>query len=276
MNIEIKLRNEGIVLKNNEVGTQKIKCPSCQPSNHNPKDNPLALTIEATGNVVWFCHHCEYTGGFNPNGNITTSQINRTEKIYVPPVVPKELLKPSKMYTFFASRHISKETVDSFGIYMENDYWIGLPYFNLNKDIVNIKYRSADKKFKQSPNGKKSLYNYERVHDEETIIFVEGEMDCLALFEAGYTNVTTLPDGAPANANLREDDKRFLPLKNCNLKATKVILFVDNDSAGNSLHKELLHRFGKDICWYVERPQDCKDANDVLIKHNNKCSSLPY
>jgi len=268
MNIDNELRKQGIAPKNTEVGTQKIKCPSCQPHNHNPKDNPLALTIESTGQCVWFCHHCEFTGGLNANtGWKGESKVNRPEKIYVPPVVPKEPSKPSKMYSFFATRHISKETVDAFGIYMENDYWIGMPYYNLNKDVVNIKYRSADKKFKQSPNGKKSLYNYERVHSEETIIIVEGEMDCLALYEAGYTNVTSLPDGAPQNANLKVDDKRFLPLKNCNLKATKVVLFVDNDSAGNSLHKELLHRFGKDICWFVERPDDCKDANDVLIKH---------
>lgn len=44
-------------------------------------------------------------------------------------------------------------------------------------------------------------------------------------------------------------------------------MFTDMDQAGKSLHKELLHRFGKDICWYVLPPDDCKDANDVLMKH---------
>jgi len=38
------------------------------------------------------------------------------------------------------------------------------------------------------------------------------------------------------------------------------------DQAGKALHKELLHRFGKDICWYVIPPEGCKDANDVLTK----------
>ena len=155
------------------------------------------------------------------------------------------------------------------GIYAEgkNDYWYAFPYYNLNSGIVNVKYRSEDKKFKQSPNAKKCLYNYNNIHGEDTIIFVEGEIDVLSLYEIGYTNVTTLPDGAPKNANLKDDDKRFHALKNSNLKAKKVILFVDNDSAGKSLHKELLHRFGKDVCWYVERPSDCKDANDILVKH---------
>ena len=131
MNIDYigELRKQGINPKNTEIGTQKIKCPSCQPHNHNPKDNPLALTIEATGQCVCSCHHCEFTGGINASsGWKGESKINRPEKIYVPPVVPKEPSKPSKMYSFFASRHISKETVDAFDIYMENDYWIGLPY----------------------------------------------------------------------------------------------------------------------------------------------------
>ena len=270
MNIENELRKKGIIPRNTDVGTQKIKCPRCQPHNHKPTDNPLALTIESTGNCVWFCHHCEYTGGFNVStGWKAKTKINRPEKIYVPPVVPKEPCKSSKLYSYFAKRCISKETVDEMGIYAEgkNDYWYAFPYYNLNSDIVNVKYRSEDKKFKQSPNAKKCLYNYNNIHGEDTIIFVEGEIDVLSLYEIGYTNVTTLPDGAPKNANLKDDDKRFHALKNSNLKAKKVILFVDNDSAGKSLHKELLHRFGKDVCWYVERPSDCKDANDILVKH---------
>ena len=115
------------------------------------------------------------------------------------------------------------------GIYAEgkNDYWYAFPYYNLNSGIVNVKYRSEDKKFKQSPNAKKCLYNYNNIHGEDTIIFVEGEIDVLSLYEIGYTNVTTLPDGAPKNANLKDDDKRFHALKNSNLKAKKVILFVD-------------------------------------------------
>ena len=284
MNIELELRKQGIQPKNTDVGTQKIKCPSCQPHNHNPNDNPLALTIESYGKCVWFCHHCEFTGGLNAStGWKGETKINRPEKIYEAPIVPLEPMKPSNMYTFFAKRSISKETVDAFNIYANNNgYWFAFPYYNLNNTVVNIKFRSEDKKFKQSPNAKKSLYNYNNVHNEETIIFVEGEMDCLSLYEIGYTNVTTLPDGAPKNANLKEDDKRFTALKNCNLKAKKVILFVDNDDAGKSLHKELLHRFGKDVCWYVQRPDDCKDANDVLVKHGEEklrqiiVNAIPY
>lgn len=270
MKLEQKLQQEGIKVKHLRLGTQKIKCPSCQPHNHNPKDNPLAFTLKSESEAVWFCHHCEYTGGFNENIDIKqnfTSRVNKPEKLYIPPVVPTEPSKPSSMYSFFANRNISKETVDAFNIFMEKDYWIALPYYSLDGQIVNVKYRSTDKKFKQSPNAKKCLFNYSNVHEEDEIIFVEGELDVLALYECGFKNATTLPDGAPKSAKLNNDDKRFSALKNTNLKAKKVILFTDNDSAGQSLHQELLHRFGKDLCWYVDIPKDCKDANEVLIKY---------
>jgi twinkle protein len=78
---------------------------------------------------------------------------------------------------------------------------------------------------------------------------------------------TTLPNGAPKEAKFDKNDARFKALENCNLVANKIILFTDNDSSGRALHKELLHRFGKDICWFVTIPDNCKDANDVLIKH---------
>ena len=91
-------------------------------------------------------------------------------------------------------------------------------------------------------------------------------MDVLALYEIGYNNAVSLPDGAPKEAKFNPNDSRFKALINSPLEANKIILFTDNDQAGKSLHDELLHRFGKDICWYVEMPNDCKDANDILIK----------
>ena len=88
------------------------------------------------------------------------------------------------------------------------------------------------------------------------------------MIEVGFTNVVSLPDGAPSEAKYNEHDARFKCLEECPLDdVTKVILFTDNDTAGKALHAELLHRFGKDLCWYVDYPNDCKDANEILQKH---------
>jgi twinkle protein len=257
------LNENQIKLKSYE-GNTKTKCPKCQPP-HNKNDTPLSVTCD-NGNAVWNCHHCGWSGSTNTTTNFVTAR----EKIYVAPKIPKETSTPSTMYSWFSTRGISKETVLKKGIYIDDKFWIAFPYKDAEGAVVNIKYRTQNKKFKQSPNAKRSLYNYDLAKDSKTIIFVEGEMDALTMIEAGFDNCVTLPDGAPKECKLNPKDKRFMALENCPLKAKKVILFTDNDSAGKSLHKELLHRFGKELCWYVDYPTDCKDANEVLLKHGVK------
>jgi len=252
-----------IKLKSYEEGTSKNKCPQCQPP-HNSSDRPLSVSIE-NGNAVWNCHHCNWTG---TTASGTRNFETRARKEYVKPVIPEAASKPSSLYTWFAERGISKETVLKKDIYIEDKYWIAFPYKDQNGEICNIKYRTQSKKFKQSANAKRTLYNYDLAKDAETIIFVEGEMDVLALIECGFDNVVTLPDGAPQQAKLDPKDKRFTALENCPLdNAKKIILFTDSDEAGKALHKELLHRFGKELCWFIDYPSDCKDANEILLKH---------
>lgn len=43
----------------------------------------------------------------------------------------------------------------------------------------------------------KVLFGLNDIVGQPEIIIVEGEMDKLALEEAGYTNVVSVPDGAP-------------------------------------------------------------------------------
>ena len=256
------LYDNAIALNNHSDGTHKTKCPQCQPP-HNPQDRPLSVTIEGSS-VVWFCHHCDWKGG----GGDQPFQTFRRKKEYKKPQIPEVMTKSESMYSYFAKRGIHKETVDQFEIYLDGQ-WLAFPYHDVNKNIVNIKYRTKDKRFKQSADCEKSLYNYLNVKDSKEVIFCEGEIDVMSLAEAGFTNATSLADGAGKSANYKKDDKRFIVLQNdkYKLQATKIILFTDNDEAGKSLHQELLHRFGKDICWYVDMPSDCKDANDVLVKH---------
>lgn len=274
MMIENKLNEKGIRVKHTQVGNQKTKCPECQPP-HDSRDRPLSVNIKDDGSAVWLCHHCDFKGG--------TGETNYTpvKKTYVRPETPNDPTKPQTMYTYFAERCIHKETVDAFDLYVENG-WVAFPYLNKDNEVVNIKYRTRDKKFKQTPNAERSLFNYQNVHDREEVIFVEGEMDVLSLYEIGFTNATSLSDGAPKEAKFKDNDARFKALENCDLQATKIIIFTDNDQAGKALHDELLHRFGKDICWYVQIPSDCKDANDVLMKHGTEKlrevieSAVPY
>jgi twinkle protein len=265
MNIESKLAENGIKIKTTKYGNQKTKCPQCQPP-HDSHDTPLSVSINDEG-AVWLCHHCEWKGGTGTNSYTQNNYVKKP--LYVRPSTPNEPNKTESMYSFFAKRGIHKETVDALDLYVEGS-WLAFPYLNENNEVVNIKYRTRDKKFKQSPNAERTLFNYQNAKDTDSIIFVEGEMDVLSLYEVGFTNAVSLPDGAPKEAKFKKDDARFKALENCPLKATNIIIFTDNDQAGKSLHDELLHRFGKDVCWYVQIPNDCKDANDVLLKHGTE------
>ena len=265
MHLQDKLLENGIRLKSFTEGTHKVKCPKCQPP-HNSADRPLSVTVDID-NVVWFCHHCEDTGSVHDERSNVKS-ITPTKKKIVEPVKIDNTSDTKFLDDYFINRSISRETYKHFCIHSKDKKWIAMPYNPHNNRCDNIKYRTVDKKFKQTPNAKKSLYNYGSVRDASTVVFVEGEIDVLSLWEVGIKNATTLPDGAPAKVNFREGDKRFSCLQTHPLeKAKKIILFVDNDGAGENLNKELLHRYGKDKCWYVEVPKDCKDANDILVKH---------
>lgn len=268
MKVYDELANLGIKVKHYDQGNQKVKCPKCQPP-HNPKDNPLSITF-TEGGFVYKCHHCELEGGWYDQGQ----PFKPMKKDFVKPVPPKEDDDKTKLYEFFKGRGISSSTVDNMKVFFQGG-WIGYQYFDADGSLANIKYRSLDKQFRQSPNAKRIIYNYDNVYQSDTVIFVEGEMDVIALAEAGFDNATSLPDGAGKEAKFDPNDSRFKALENSPLKANNIILFTDNDSAGRALHKELLHRYGKDKCWYVKVPDGCKDANEVLMKHGvNKLNEI--
>tara|TARA_Y100000996_G_scaffold408475_2_gene387596 strand:+ start:1 stop:1566 length:1566 start_codon:yes stop_codon:yes gene_type:complete len=207
-------------------------------------------------------------------------------KEYKRPAPPKNADAESQpMIEWFKRRGISQATVEAFNI-TRTSSWFGdgeeacyaFPYYK-DCQLVNIKYRTKDKKFRQENGAERTLFNIDAVkaHWETTgrkeVIIVEGEMDVLSMYEAGFTYACTLPDGAPKTAKFDADDKRFQALQNCEWlhEAEKVIVAVDDDEAGAALKLELVHRFGKDRCWTVQYPDQhdikCKDANEALVGH---------
>jgi ribosomal protein L37AE/L43A len=45
-------------------GTRKHRCPECSAQRKKKTDTPLSITRRGT-EVVWYCHHCAYTGGYD-------------------------------------------------------------------------------------------------------------------------------------------------------------------------------------------------------------------
>lgn len=183
----------------------------------------------------------------------------------------RPLFKPSNdIYTWFASRQISRETVDRARVMMTRDGRIAFPFYKEDA-IVNVKYRAVNKQFSQEKGAEKVLYGLEtieRAMEEgrpvEVCYIVEGEMDRLSLMELGVEHVLSVPDGAPAKVKGSapppvEEDKKFDYLWNCRKyleQVEKFVLATDADDPGLALAEELSRRLGKERCWRVRWPKE--------------------
>jgi len=196
-------------------------------------------------------------------------ELDLKKKVYDRPV--ERLTKLSETtIKYFEKRGISNNTLLRFNV-TESLEWmpkaqkevtaICFNYYR-NEELINIKYRAKDKDFKLAKNAELIFYNIDAIKDTTTAIIVEGEIDALTLYECGHYNVVSVPNGAGNNLQYLDNCYQYFENK------TKVIIATDNDEPGNNLCEELARRIGKEKCYKVLYPDDCKDINDVLVKHN--------
>mgnify|MGYP003636295203 FL=1 len=274
-----KAQEQGIQLNGYHEGDHRTRCPNCSP--YRKKKNDLCLSVTVSyDSILWMCHHCDWSGGVKEGADYKPMQRNempmRAEPIAPIPIVSNanhDLSQGSLLW--LQNRKISQATAEAFKLFTK-DQKLCFPYY-LDGDIVNIKSRTKDKKFLQEKNATKCLYNIDMLQKDwknkttKSVIFVEGEMDVLALYEAGFKNVVSLPDGAPQTAKFKSDDKRFMAFEHSKwiFEADEVIVATDADENGKALRLEIIHRFGKDICKVVNFPNmdgiQCKDANECLM-----------
>jgi twinkle protein len=284
-----KLASREILLKRAEPGrSYKLLCPRCSHSRRNRRDPCLSVTVHHDGeNAMWNCHHCNWSG--------STKWDDREEpprKRRPPPVRPKgdAIERPTvEVMRWFLDRSIPAEVVSRNRIGFVRQHFIAklgrdvpciaFPYYRQG-ELVNVKYRALEEKaFAQVKDAEAILFGLDDIAGigDGNVIIVEGECDKLALEVAGFHNVVSVPDGAPATLRdePRNDDSKFAWLANCAKELEAVtggfILAVDNDANGEVLEEELARRLGKERCWRVHWPDSddviCKDANEALTVH---------
>ncbi len=296
-----KLVDLGIKLTRTS-GSVKTKCPQCSDGRKNKHDNPLSVDI-TTGEYC--CHNCGW------KGNVRSFERKRETKKYEKPA--QDLLKSielkEKVLDWFKGRGISKSTLDKFMIFSKEEFMpqttkmescICFPYMR-DGEIVNVKYRDARKNFKLSKGAELIFYNINAVGDKKSVIIVEGEIDCLSVYEAGFGQtyekipVKVDEDGAILKEQLNPLEERIclsVPngaskgnqrldyLDNCAdwfMGLHEIIIATDNDEAGNMLKDELIRRLGVERCKVISYPIEevvpldsglkrrCKDFNEVLM-----------
>lgn len=205
-------------------------------------------------------------------GNI---DFEETEKKYTTPKHRLEKID-TRFIEHFESRGISNDTLLRFNVTQSKERMpkaeteIDVVCFNYMRggELVNIKFRGANKDFKLNPNSELILYNLDAIIGDKTAVICEGEIDCLSLHEAGIYNAVSVPNGASVKG-----DNKLEYIYNCMdylYDKEKIIIFTDNDVAGQKLKKELTEILGPYRCYFIDYPKDCKDANHILTTHGKE------
>ena len=248
-----------------EGATQGI-CPLCSHT-RKPKNQKAQCASYDWERGLGTCHNCNTTFQLH-----TYQRKGASEKVYVRPTKPTNFNEVgTKVEEWFAKRGISKQTLIDLYVGEGQEFMpqtgrqentIQFRYY-MGDQLINIKYRDGRKNFKLYKGAEKVFYNINSIVGYDTCVITEGEIDVLALHEAGISNVISVPNGATLNNNNLDyldncidyfDDKQ------------KIILAVDADDPGQMLKQELVRRLGAEVCYLVDFNGE-KDANDYLIKY---------
>ena len=250
---------------NLDVGKTQGTCPLCS-SDRQPKNQKLKCASYDWERGLGTCHHCDSSFQLH-----SYQRKGASEKVYVRPEEAKINPPTSKIVEWFKTRGISQKTLTDCNVgegpeYMpqtgKSENTIQFNYI-IGDELINVKYRDGRKNFKLYKGAEKVFYNINSIVGYDHCVITEGEMDVLALHEAGIKNVISVPNGATLNSNNLDY------LDNCIdyfEDKEKVILAVDNDEPGLALQQELIRRLGAEVC-FLSTFEDCKDANDYLIKY---------
>ena len=252
-----------------EEGKSQGVCPLCY-HDRKPKNQKDKCASYDWERGLGTCHNCNKTFQLH-----TFNRKGKAEKVYVKPTQPEEQSTVNdKVAEWFASRGISRSTLYELGVTDGDEYMpqtgkvehaIQFNYF-VGDQLVNVKYRDGRKNFKLYKGAEKVFYNINSIVGYEYCVIVEGEMDVLALHEAGITNAVSVPNGATLNTNNLEYLDNTIDYF---LDQEKIIIAVDSDEAGQALQQELIRRLGTEVC-YIATFDDCKDANEYLIKYGKE------
>lgn len=298
-----KLSDLGIKLRRRS-GMEKTKCPQCSEGRRNKSD--LSLSVNITEGM-YNCHNCGW------KGNVKSFERKQSAKKFQKPEqsMLKHIQLSENIISYFSKRGISKDTLDKFMVFgkeewmpqsEKNERCICFPYLR-DGEIVNIKYRSGAKHFKLCKDAELILYNIPSLTNRHCAIITEGEIDCMAVYEAGYGKdyepqfekksedtkddevtevehqygrwaVLSVPNGASKGS------QKLDYLDNCSDWLSNVdefIIATDGDEAGRMLRDEMVRRLGVEKCRTISYPMEevvptennlkrrCKDLNEVLM-----------
>lgn len=161
---------------------------------------------------------------------------------------------------YLGYRGISKNTIEYAGI-KEDEYGnIAFEYRDLDNELLAVKYKPSRKVkngepkmwFQKDASTVPILWNVKKLDFTKPLVISEGEIDALSIIESGYNNVCSIPNGA---GSISWIEFNFDFLENFN----SIILWFDNDKAGEEGLKKTASRLGEYRCKIVKPKIDDED-----------------
>lgn len=249
--------------------TRNVKCfcPKCHEQRSDKRDRSLSVNLDKG---VWHCHYCDWSGGLKRD---TPYKAYAKPQYTRPKPRPLTGLSRNLVNWFANERHISEATLKEARIGEGKEFMpqagkeMNTVQFNyyLDGELINIKHRTGNKLFKLEQGAELIPYNIDAIAETPECIITEGEIDCLSFIEVGRKDVISVPNGANANLSyLDEFIEGWLDDKET------IYIASDTDSKGQILREELVRRLGSERCKIITYGDDCKDANEVLVKHGKE------
>ena len=245
---------------------------------------------------------CAFFGEEAPIGYSLPKVTEQKKKVYSRPSI--DILYPmtEDIVTYFATRGIGEQTLLDWKISADKKGNIIFPFYR-DEQLVFVKHRipkknadieadyqkrleaynklsEEEKKEKPSPKKMKEwplpntepiLYGMDMTTFDKPLVITEGEIDALSLYEAGVSNVVSVPMGCN---NLEWVNLCWEYLE----KFNQIILFGDSDEPGLEMVSTLSKRLGEDRCMIPQEYPElmwkgkdlnriCKDANEILMSY---------
>lgn len=246
------------------MGKVKVRCPKCSDSRGNRRDKALSVSLDKG---LYKCHYCGWSGRVEETNR--TQRCDKEEKSFKKPIWNNNTELSDKLMRWFESRRISQHTVRQMQIGEGMEYMpqkqakcntVQFNYFR-NGELVNVKYRTGDKCFKLVSGAELILWNIDAIKDSTECIITEGEMDALSFIECGFDYTVSVPNGANGTEYLDGYLEEYFDNKEV------IYIATDTDKKGLALRQDLQARLGAERCRIVTYGDDCKDANEHLIRY---------
>ncbi len=165
-------------------------------------------------------------------------------------------------------RALAEETIKHFQLGYDRDRGaIVIPVFK-NKELVNLRYRiispkERQPKYLQEKDCEVWMYNEGGIDvglKTQKVIVVEGEFDCMSVWQAGGKNVVSPASG-------KDSYGIWLELLD---PIPQVIIAYDNDKPGKEASLKFAERVGIEKCRELTYPEGVKDANEFFQKHTKE------